>query len=302
MTRRPLRLAAATAGAALLVAACGSSSSSSSSTTAAGATTATTAAAGGGVDSAAAALVPAKLKTAGVVQVATDATYAPNEFQAANGSIEGMDVDLGTAIGKVLGVPFKFSNQSFDSIIGTLGTRYDLGISSFTDTKAREKQVTMVDYFSAGESFMVNKGQHTNLTSLASLCNLNVGVEKGTTELDDATTQSKSCKVNVQAFDTETEVNQALSAGRVDVAFADSPVNAYYAKQSNGTFQIVGPILSTAPYGMAVPLGADYQGFDKAIAAALTDLQKSGTYQQILSKWGVQAGAISSFTINGATS
>ena len=44
-------------------------------------------------------------------------------------------------------------NATFDTIIpGLQSGKYDVGMSSFTDTKAREKQVNFVDYFSAGTS------------------------------------------------------------------------------------------------------------------------------------------------------
>src|SRR5207248_7888551 len=128
-----------------LTAACGGSSSGGN-----GATVAPQSS----VDSAAAAKLPADIKSAGVVKVAVDASYPPNEFFGPdNKTIQGWDVELGHAIGDVLGVKFEFSNLGFDSILPSLGTRFDVGMSSFTDTKEREKTVDMVDYFSAGTSF-----------------------------------------------------------------------------------------------------------------------------------------------------
>ena len=90
-----------------------------------------------------AAEVPKALRTKAVT-FAMDATYAPDEFIAANGhTILGMDADLAKAIGQVLGIKVKLVNASFDTIIPSLlSGRYDVGLSSFTDTKAREKQVT----------------------------------------------------------------------------------------------------------------------------------------------------------------
>jgi polar amino acid transport system substrate-binding protein len=38
------------------------------------------------------------------------------------------------------------------------------------------------------------------------------------------------------------------------------------------------------------------------ILAALKELMANGTYTQILTKWGIQAGAITTPTINGAIS
>jgi polar amino acid transport system substrate-binding protein len=257
----------------------------------------------GGVNSAAAAKLPAALKSAGVVKVATDASYAPNEFFASdNKTVQGMDVDLGKAIAKELGVTFEFSNVSFDAIIPALGNRFDLGMSSFTDNKEREKVVDMVDYFSAGTSFMVKKGSSLNPTSVADLCGKTVAVEKGTTQLDDVTARKKKCNLNVLAFPDQNGANLALQSGRAEVVLADSPVNAYAAKQSNGQFAIVGQVYGTAPYGIAVPKGTKYAGLADAIKLALEDLKSKGTYDQILQKWGISSGGVSSFSLNGATS
>jgi polar amino acid transport system substrate-binding protein len=291
-------LSLVTIGALSLAAGCGSSSSGGENPTV-GATNPSSASAS--LNSAAAAKLPAALKSAGVVKVAADASYAPNEFfDTDNKTVIGMDVDLAHAIGTELGVKFDVVNEAFDSIIPSLGNRFDLGMSSFTDNKDREKKVTMVDYFSAGTSFMVKKGSTLNPSSVADLCGKKAAVEKGTTQLDDVTAQSKKCKLTILPFPDQNGANLALQSGRADVVLADSPVNAYAAKQSNGNFAIVGQVYGTAPYGIAVPKAAKYAGFADAILAALQDLSQKGVYQQILQKWGVQAGAITDFKENGA--
>ena len=284
-----------------VAAACGGSSSGgkAASGTSSGAPTA-----GGSLNAAAAAKVPAALKSAGVVRVASDASYPPNEFFASdNKTVIGTDVDLGKAIGQELGVPFRFTNVGFDSIIPSLGNRYDIGMSSFTDTKEREKTVDMVNYFTAGESFLVKKGGSYHPSSLTDLCGKNVAVEKGTTELDQATAQAKKCKLNVLAFPDENGANLALQSGRADVVLADTPVNDYAKALSNGAF-VTYPYVAfaSAPYGIAVPKASNYAGLAQAIQIALQDLAKNGTYQKILQKWHIQQGAITDFTINGAKS
>src|SRR3954464_15684732 len=175
-------------------------------------------------------------------------------------------------------------------------------MSAARANKEREKVVDMLDAFSAGKSFMVPKDSSLNPTTVADLCARNVAVEKGTTQLDDVTAQKKKCSLTILAFPDQNGANLALQSGRADVVLADSPVNAYAAKQSNGQFAIVGQVYGTAPYGIAVPKGAKYAGFADAIKLALEDLKSKGTYDQIMQKWGIAAGAISSFTINGATS
>lgn len=290
---------------------CGSSSSSSStgsssSSSAAGSSTAASSSSPA-ADPAVAAKVPAAIKSKGTLNVASDATYAPNEFIGPDGkTVIGMDADLMKALAGVMGLKVNIANQTFDSIIpGLTAGKYDVGASSFTDTKAREKQVDFVDYFTAGESFYTKAQGGTSITGLAALCGHTVAVETGTTEETDATTQSAKCKkagkpaVTVLHFADQNAANLALSGGRAQLGFVDSPVAAYQAKKSNGQFKVVGPTFANAPYGLAIP---KISGLTKPMLAALEVLIKNGTYKSILTHWGVQAGAISKPKINGATS
>ncbi|MGE5291320.1 MAG: ABC transporter substrate-binding protein [Micromonosporaceae bacterium] len=239
--------------------------------------------------------------------MAADATYAPNEFIASDGhTVVGWDADLAKALGQVLGLKINMVNATFDTIIpGLASGKYNLGMSSFTDTKDREKTVDFVTYFVAGTSFYVKASGGPSVTSLAGLCGHKVAVEKGTTQQDDAQAQATKCKsagkpdVTVQIFNDQNAVNLALSSGRADVAMADSPVAAYQVKQSNGTFKLSGPEYGTAPYGIAIPKNS---GMAQPVLAALKHLIANGTYMKILDKWGVQGGAISNPVINGATS
>jgi polar amino acid transport system substrate-binding protein len=239
--------------------------------------------------------------------VAADASYAPNEFIGPDGhTVVGMDADLAKALAAVMGLKANVVNQTFDSIIpGLASGKYDLGASSFTDTKAREKTVDFVDYFQAGTSFFTKASGGTAVSGLSDLCGKTVSVEKGTTEQTDATAQGAKCKksgkpgVTVLAFPDQNGANLALASGRAQVSMADSPVASYQVKKSNGAFKITGQTYGTAPYGLAIPKKS---GLAPAVLAAVQAVMKDGTYSSILSKWGVQAGAISKPAINGATS
>ena len=297
---RRLAVVAALAAASALLAACGSSSSSTSSSS----TSSTTAS--GGADATIAATVPAAVKSGGL-KVAADASYAPNEFVAKDGkTVVGMDADLAKAIAAVLGVKATIVNAGFDSIIpGLSAGKYNVGMSSFTDTKEREKTVDFVTYFSAGTSFYVKASGGAAINGLADLCGKKVAVEKGTTQADDAAAQSKKCTtagkpaVTVLVFPDQNGANLALSSGRADVVMADSPVAAYAVKQSNGQFKLTGTTYGTAPYGIAIPKNS---GLAKPVLAAVTKLIADGQYKKILTTWGVQDGAITTPVINGATS
>jgi polar amino acid transport system substrate-binding protein len=218
-----------------------------------------------------------------------------------------MDADLAQAIGTVLGLKVNVQNITFDSIIpGLEDGRYDLGMSSFTDTLARQKQVNFVTYFSAGTSFFVKSSGGPTINTLADLCGHTVAVESGTTEESDAKGQEAKCTSSgkkadvVDSFPTQSAANLALSNGRADVGMADSPVAAYQVTQSHGNFKLSGQAYGTAPYGIAVPKAAGTM--EQAVLSAVKDLISDGVYTEIMNKWGIQAGAITSPALNAATS
>ncbi len=299
------------------IAGCGSSSSSSTTKkanpTAPAASTPSGAANGAAATHAAdpkvAALVPSAVKSKGTLTVAADASYPPNEFFAQDGkTVIGMDADLVKALGGVMGLKVSDENATFDAIIPDLASgKFDMGASSFTDTRAREKTVDFVDYFVAGTSFYTKASGGAAVTGLSSICGLTVAVEKGTTEQTDAQAESGKCTkagkkaASVLTFPDQSGANLALNSGRAQIVMADSPVAAYAVKRSNGQFKLVGQTYGTAPYGLALPKG---NGMTKPVLAALQVLMKDGTYTKILATWGVQGGAIpaSQVKINGATS
>jgi polar amino acid transport system substrate-binding protein len=251
--------------------------------------------------------LPAAWASKSELMVAADASYPPNEFFANdNKTIIGLDVDLANALGQALGKPVKIVNAPFDSILpGLQAGKYDLGMSSFTDNKDREKSFDFVDYFTAGTSLMVKKGNPESLNPDA-LCGKKVAVEKGTTQSDeDLPARTKTCTdagksaITSLIFPDQGGANLALQSGRADGVLADSPVIAYQIKQSNGQFEQAGAPYATAPYGIAVPKG---KGFGEPVLAALKSVQSQGVYDAILAAWGEQAGALKSPGLNGATS
>ncbi len=298
-------LAALGAAALVLVvlAGCGSSSSSSSSSSAATSTSSSATA----VNASIAAMVPAAIKSKGTLTVATEAQYAPNEFLAPDGkTIIGMDPDLVTALGEVMGLKTTFVNADFEAIIpGLAAGRYNLGASSFTDTKERQKTVDFVTYYSAGISFYTKSSANPGVEEIKDLCGKTVAVEKGTVEQEEAEKQDKACakeggkSVTVLSFPGQNAVNLAVSSGRAELGMADSPVVDYQVKQSNGQFKLTGKSYEFAPYGLAIPKTS---GMAQPILAALKELIANGKYKAILEKWGIQSGAITEPKINGATS
>ena len=309
-TRRTLAVAGALVAGSLLLTGCNSSKISGNSGAAPDASQTVNAV---GTDPALAALVPAALKAKGTITIATDSTYAPDEFKNADGAIVGMDIDLGNAILAKLGLKGDWQSADFSSILGGIAAKkYDLSLSSFTDTKAREKQVDMVEYFNAGEAIAVLTGNPDKLgTTAADLCGYKVAVETGTVEAAEIQSViNPACRKagkpvipgNGDQFDAQTDATSALVSKRDQAMMADSPVVDYAVAQSGGQLQKIGQDYNTAPYGIVVP--KEDGRFAQAIQGAIKDLIQNGTYGQILTKWGVQSGALAAdkVLIDAATS
>jgi polar amino acid transport system substrate-binding protein len=254
--------------------------------------------------------VPPDVRARGTLQVATDATYAPNEFVDPNdGQIKGWDIDFAQAISTVLGLTFQVNDAEFATIIPDLGSRYDIGISSFTPTAEREKTVDFVTYYQAGESWFTRAGG-PDITSALDMCGRTVAVETGTTEESDAwgfmgkkpdgsaiPGDKDNCAaagkppIVVHSFTKQTEANADVIGGRAEIGWADQPVSDYQVQLLNGQLKISGQACSVAPYGVAFPKGSGMIG---PIQDAIKYLMDNGYYMQILKKWGVADGAIKS--------
>ena len=252
-----------------------------------------------------AAQVPAAVKAAGTLTVVTDPTYPPNEFLSPeDGTLTGMDPELMRAAGALMGLKVKFVYEPFNEILAKVAAGdYEVGASSFTDTKTRERKVDFVDYYRAGTSFYSSAYVYTDIENLAGLCGHVVAVSRGTTQEEDVMAQSRRCTragkrpVSILAYATQSEAGAAVADRHAQVALADSPF-AYYqaALSTEHPVEVVGTY-GIAPYGFAT---AKNSGLAAPLLAAIKVLIANGTYRRILEGSGIQAGAILSPRINGA--
>jgi polar amino acid transport system substrate-binding protein len=292
---RRWRLLALGLGLAFVVAACGSNGSGS------GSTETTKASA---VDQALAAKVPAAIKADGKLLIGTDSTYAPSEFLDTDGkTVIGFDVDLFNAVAAKLGLTTQWTSAKFDAIIpGVESGKYEVGVSSFTINDERKQQVNMVSYFSAGTQWGTKKGNPNGIQP-DNACGKKVAVQTSTVQdTDDLPKRVNQCKtsgkpaITIDRYQGQDQATASVVSGKDDAMLADSPVVAYAVKQTNGQLELLGDIYDSAPYGYVVK--KDQTDFAQALSGAVAALISDGTYKQILSKWGVDAGAITNPAVN----
>ena len=292
----------------LLLAACSSTASPSASAGgSAPASTAPSAGISGAPSATPVAQVPAaQLVFAGKLVICSDIPYPPQEFFDADGKPVGSDIELGEAIAGKLGLTPQIENSVFDTIIAAVTTgKCDIIISAQNITADRVKQVDMIPYFKAGQSFVVAKGNPKNINTTDDLCGKSIAAESSTTEVDylngtggyagkglSAACVAKGlAKITVSEFTKDSDALAALSSGNVDSYFADSPVAGYYTVQHPDQFQLSGvPPLDTALEGISVP--KDKTALRDGVVAALKALMADGGYTQILTKYAIQTGGL----------
>ncbi len=250
-------------------------------------------------------LLPDDVREAGVLTVATDASYPPaNSFAADGRTIVGFEPDLMAAMGDLLGLRTEFQRTDFDTMLDDLAAhRFGVVMSAMTDTVDRQAQADFVNYFRAGTSIVVQRGNPHGIHDLADLCGEIVAVEAGTVQVDLLERHQARCgdaPIEVSTFPTNDDALVELRTGRAAAVLNDYPPAVFITtnERTQGAFQLVSDVqYEPGLYGIAVAM--DQPELRDALAAALGRLVDSGAYQEVLEAWDVASGAVSEVTVNG---
>jgi polar amino acid transport system substrate-binding protein len=249
-----------------------------------------------------AAQLPASIKKAGTIKVASAVGSAPDDFVDENGKLVGWEIDVMKAVADKFGVEPKFSEISFDSVIpGLQADRYDIAFGQIGVTNDRLGKIDQVSTGQGNQGIAATSDSDLKINTLDDMCGLKVATTRGSRQQEFGETQSKKCvdagnkAVDMQIFDDGTKANMAMLSGRADVAWTGSTGMNYFVATSQGKAKIVGHYLEPYPLGGALPKNSD---FSKPFAAAVNSLIKDGTYGKIMDKWGLKENAIEKAVVN----
>jgi len=250
--------------------------------------------------------LPLSVRNTKTLRFVTDASYAPMEQFAPDGrTIVGFEPDLADALGRVLGVKIQMVAGNFQTAIDRVadGT-FDGALSAMTDTPAREKKADFIDYFSAGTSIVVQRGNPAGVTEIDNLCGRIVAVEQGTTQADLLHRTQKGCgdrPIQINQMKTNADALLQLRTGRAAAVLNDYPAASYLAAdaRTGNYFQLASAAqYEPGQFGISVAKG-NVQLRD-ALQATLAKVIASGVYADLLTRWGVSDGAVTSATVNAA--
>jgi polar amino acid transport system substrate-binding protein len=254
------------------------------------------------------ALLPASIKSHGVINVASAYPYPPWEYTKGS-TLVGVEADIARALGGKLGVKFKFHNVKFDGLIpGIIAGNYDVLISAIHDTKDRQKVLTFIDEVSVGSGFLVKKGNPEHISGLGTLCGKTVAVAASSAQVSYITAYQPKCgsKGDIQMLTLPDDASSvlAVTTGKASAYFSDKIALQYIADTTSQGKVI--QVVSNTPKGYGVsPVGMSVKKGNPlatVLKAGMQSLIKTGAYGKILNHYHFGFAALSKATINGATS
>jgi polar amino acid transport system substrate-binding protein len=219
--------------------------------------------------------------------------YPPTTFLADDGTTPiGFNPDMVRLIAKKLGLQPDIVDVGFDSIIPALqGHRYDMTATSMTPTDERVAVVDMIDYFKAGSSIAVAKGNPDGY-AVDNLCGKQVVVTKGSIQSTKRLPELSKSQCEDQGkpaiegiiLPSVQDATTQLASGRVKAIYYDTPSLGWAATQQPDRFEVLSPPVNSSVVAVALPKGSE---LTPAVQAAIQSIMGSPEYQEALHRWGL---------------
>ena len=215
---------------------------------------------------------------AGKRHMATNAAFPPYEMTADDGSFEGIDVEVATAIAEKLGLELVVDDMDFDAaLIAAQNGKSDMVMAGVTVNEERQAVMDFSDSYATGvQVVIVPEGSDITLDTLG---DQQIGTQRGTTGY--IYCSGDYGEDHVISYDNGITAVQALQNGQVDCVVIDSaPAQALV--DANPGLTILDTEYVTENYAIGFPKGSDLL---PAVNAALAELIEDGTVQSIVDKY-----------------
>jgi polar amino acid transport system substrate-binding protein len=216
--------------------------------------------------------------------IATDTTFAPFEFQNAQGQYVGVDIELLAAIAKDQGFVYDLKPLGFSAAVAALESNQADGvIAGMSITEARKQKYDFsAPYYDSGVVMAIRAADNT-IRSYEDLRGKRVAVKTGTEGATFAESIKDRYGFNIAYFDESPFMYEEVKAGNSVACFEDYPVMGYGISQGNGLKMVTGMERGSS-YGFAV-LKDRNQDLLRMFDQGLVNVKANGTYQAILNKY-----------------
>jgi polar amino acid transport system substrate-binding protein len=226
----------------------------------------------------------------------------PDDFRDAQGNVAGWEIDLLRAATQALGIKLDVRPTTFDALIpGLQAHRFDVATGQMGVTEVREKVIDQLGWLLGNEEFAALADNPIEVKSLDDLCGVNVATTRGSREAEFARLHQPECEklgkkpINLLVFNDGASAADAMLSKRADLFWVGSTAISYFVAQSHGKTKVVGHYTDLAYIGVGMPRGSTMA---KPLQAAVQHIMDDGTYMKILTKWGLEDGAVKTAPLN----
>lgn len=279
LSRRTFVEAGLAAGGAALLAAC-SSGGATASSSASGSAASTSASASDASGSS------YTLVEAGKLIVASDLANPPFDFVEEGGTDpEGFEVDLMGELCSRMGLTLEYlPAMKFDAIIPLIkqGGKADVGVSNFTITDERKKEIDFTDpYVDSNQGVVTKAGAGVSSADDLNVAGTKVAVQSGTTGA--SWVEENLPNATEVDLDDPIVALTGVQSGLYEAAVADLPVVSYLCTNSYTDCEVAIEVPTGEQYGIVV--SKDNPNLTAALNAALAEVESDGTMDSLEEKW-----------------
>lgn len=251
--------------------------------------------------------VPAEILESGKIVSVNNGSFPPYDIIIDADNISGASIDMGEAIGQLLGLEVEHTTVSgLPAVLAGIGSgRFQFAMGPIGDFKSRQEANDFVDWVQEFVVFAVQAANPKGIEELASTCGLRISVMAGGSAERVVTEQGEKCKaegkeaVEVQAYTDQPTALLAVRSNRADAFFSSQAPLTYFAQQSNGELELAGVGKKN---GFNDLLQGAVVAKDSALGPILVDafkiLHENGTYDAVMTKWGLDNNKLDTPGIN----
>lgn len=225
-----------------------------------------------------------KVKAAGKLVIGIEGTYPPFTYHNDDGSLAGLDVELGTALAEKLGVEVEFQEAAWDSLlIGIDSGRFDTVINSVSITDERAEKYDFSDPYYYEARRVVVRADDDSIQAPEDLNGKKIATNATNAFLPWYEEQG----AEIVGIDTSAEAIDLVLSGRADFLGTSVPVlNAYLDEHPDAKDKLKEAfVIPNSEDVIAIPVRKGETEFLDAINAALAELRANGTLKAISEKY-----------------
>lgn len=221
------------------------------------------------------------------IRIASEGAYPPFNFMGADGTLQGLDIDIANALCAEMKAKCTIVTQEWDGMIpGLIAKKFDAIVASMSITDERKKQIDFTNkYYVTPLAVVVPKDSDLKGVSPEELSGKTVGAQAGTTQAEYADGHYAPAGVEVKSYPTDDEARADLVNGRLDAIVSDKFVlTDWLEKDGKECCKMLGDIAGTeTEAGIGIRQGDTElkERFNKAIDAIVAN----GTYAKITQKY-----------------